>query len=141
MEFQKDEIRAGVVIVICLAILGLFIFKIGDIQLFKSTYKAKVAFAIANGLEKESSVMFAGVPVGKIIDVKILSDKELVRPQDPRVVFTVEVDKSANIKKDSIASIKTMGLMGEKYIEVLPGSPESPTLAPGDVLLGEAPFD
>ena len=141
MDFQKDELKAGVVIVSCLAIMGLFIFNIGDIKIFKSTYEAEIVFPVANGLMEDSSVMYAGVPVGKIDRIVILTDAEVKAPDDPRVVFSISIDKSAVIKTDSVASIKTMGLMGDKYIEISPGTPSAPALPEGQRLVGDAPFD
>ena len=74
------------------------------------------------GLEKDAPVRIAGVTVGKVLDVKVKDRRAVVE-----IVFFKPIKLYANAK----ACIETMGLMGEKYIELDPGSPEAPELPPG----------
>jgi phospholipid/cholesterol/gamma-HCH transport system substrate-binding protein len=81
-----------------------------------------LTFRNVAGLEKDAPVRIAGVTVGKVIDVKVRDGKAVVE-----IVFFKPVKLYANAK----ARVETMGLMGEKYIELEPGSPGAPELPSG----------
>ncbi|TCK05318.1 MlaD family protein [Phorcysia thermohydrogeniphila] len=84
-----------------------------------------LTFKNVAGLEKDAPVRIAGVTVGKVSSVNMKDGKAIVE-----IVFFKPVKLYANAK----ARIETMGLMGEKYIELDPGSPEAPELPPGSKL-------
>jgi len=56
-----------------------------------------------------------------------------------RIAITVKVSPDARVRKDSRAEIRSLGMMGAKYVEISPGSPDSPVLASGDTLEGKSP--
>ncbi|WP_457568480.1 MlaD family protein [Desulfurobacterium sp.] len=93
----------------------------------KATAYYYIIFNNVAGLAKEAPVMVAGVRVGKVEDIEVLPDGKA----KVKIVFT----KNVQLHRDAYAIIETMGLMGEKYVEVIPGSETSPPLPPGSTII------
>jgi len=133
-----SRIRVGLVIAIGIAILCFAIFTIGHSRLLTRAETLEAHFHRINGLQTGAPVMRAGVRIGAVDKIGF--------PQDPTaayVVVTMWIAESAadRIHADSIASINSMGLLGDKLIEVSAGHPESPVAEPGSVLLSRDPID
>jgi phospholipid/cholesterol/gamma-HCH transport system substrate-binding protein len=114
--------KVGIVMLIALAVLGYFVLRIEDINLSRSktTHLVKAAFDDVAGLDDESAVRIAGVRKGHVTDIKVLPDG--------RAVVTMQVDDDVPLHANSQAKIANLGLLGEKYIELDPGSPQAPVL-------------
>jgi phospholipid/cholesterol/gamma-HCH transport system substrate-binding protein len=129
------EIKVGAFIVAGLVLLGVFLFAIGDLSsYFQPGYTIRVRFQTANGIGEGSPVQYAGVEVGKVQDIQLILNEE--RPQ---VELLVRLPGSVAVRAADQAAISTFGLLGEKYLEITPGDPQSPPLAPGAMLPGKAP--
>ena len=122
----SNELKAGVLILFCIAILLALTFRVGGMQFMKEQYELKALFGTANGVKAHAPVNFAGVEVGEVKDLDII-----YKGDETNVLMTLILDKNAKVREDSIASIGTMGLMGEKLIDITRGSKGSPFLAPG----------
>lgn len=132
MEYRKTEIRAGFFLLTAFMILVVMVFAVSDVQsLFKKKKDVKVLFAFSDGIEKNAQVRLSGIKIGKVTDVRVAPE------HDDRVELTLNVFQDALIKEDSRASIKTLGLVGGKYVEITPGSPEAKLLREGGILDGE----
>ncbi|KPK39486.1 MAG: hypothetical protein AMJ78_08415 [Omnitrophica WOR_2 bacterium SM23_29] len=127
------EFKVGIFVAIGIAILISIIFSIGELRYFKQRYAIKLLFDFANGVEKSAPVRLAGVQVGEVKDIDIVFDK--VR-QKTIVSLTVSLDKKAKVEEDAEAFINTLGLIGEKYVEILPGTPGKKILKHGESLQG-----
>src|SRR5208337_5048280 len=92
-----------------------------------------INFQYADGITAGSPVWYAGFEVGGVKDIRIASGVA------DRIAITVRISPDARVKKDSRAEIRSLGMMGAKYVEISPGSPESAELASGDVLEGKSP--
>ena len=84
-----------------------------------------VLFDNVAGLEKDAPVRVAGVKVGKVKEVTV---------KDGKAVVEILITKPVKVYKDADAKIETMGLMGEKYVELMPGTSESGTLPEGSLI-------
>jgi len=135
MRKISNEVLTGTMILACVALFVFFMFKTGKIGLRPETYQLKAVFNTASGLEKNAPVMLAGVEVGQVKDIVLEYGHET------RIILDLQLEKRAQIRQDSIASISTMGLMGEKYVEISRGSAGSPFLEPDSTVYGEDPFD
>ena len=135
MDYKRSEIGAGIFLLIAFAVVAVMIFAVSDIQsLFKNKKEIKVLFQFSDGIEKNAQVRFSGIRVGKVTDVR-------VAPEQPdRVELTLSVYSDTVIKRDTKASIKTLGLVGGKYVELTGGSPQAQLVSPGGVLVGEESF-
>src|SRR5687767_13840539 len=113
---------------IALAVLGYFVLRIEDINLNRSrtTREVKAVFDDVAGLDDESAVRIAGVRKGHVTDIK-------VQP-DGRAVVTMTVDDDVPLHANAVAKVANLGLLGEKYIELDPGTPQAQVLR-GDITL------
>lgn len=129
--------KVGLLLLIALTLLGLGIFLIGEeSNLFvrKNTYD--IYFPTVGGLNSGNPVQLDGVEVGTV--------RRVVLPPDAtstRIKVTVEVDEryAQRIREDSLARIKTLGLLGDKYVEITTGSTDAETIPPGGVIPAAPP--
>lgn len=134
---SSQKIKIGLFVVIGLVILFLAIFLIGNQKsMFNSTFTISGTFKNVNGLMVGNNVRFAGINVGVVEDINIVSDS------------TVKVDLTLNnkikkfIKKDAKVSIGSDGLMGDKLIVISPGGLTShEEVKDGDQLVAVNPLD
>jgi phospholipid/cholesterol/gamma-HCH transport system substrate-binding protein len=129
-----NEIKTGIMIVACAAVLMFILYRIGAFRIGETGYEIYTEFGYASGIEMNAPVRLAGVEVGEVSDIMIRYG------ENPKVVLTLTLDKSAEVKDDSTADINTMGLMGEKYVELSLGSPQGKKVKPGSTIVGEDPF-
>lgn len=125
-----QKLKVGMVVTGALAILFFAVLFAGSIQnLFASKATIYAAFHDVKGLRPGAPVWFAGIQIGSVESIGFAGDKITA-------AMTVDRDALAYLKKDSEASIQTLGLLGDKFVEVSPGSKESEGLEPGDVIAG-----
>lgn len=89
-------------------------------------------FSTAGGLQRGADVDIAGVKVGRVEKI-ILEDYE--------ALVTLSIDSAIELQEDAIASIKTRGLIGEKYIRITPGGSDRLISAGGRIREVETPLD
>jgi len=131
-------VRVGVFIVATLAIFAAAAFLIGSRQfLFKSTYLVKAQFTNVAGLVEGAAVRVGGIPEGTV------SHMDLPPQPDGKVTVIMQMDTASKslVKKDSLASIKAEGLLGNKYVEITFGSKDAERLRDGDTIGSEVPLD
>jgi phospholipid/cholesterol/gamma-HCH transport system substrate-binding protein len=131
---MSSAAKIGAFMLAILAILGFFILKIEDISFgrHKATRTITAVFDDVAGLDEKSGVRVAGVRKGKVTRIETTPDGHA------RV--TLEIDNDVQLRRNASAHVANLGLLGEKYVEIDPGTPNSP-LATGDVvqLQGSAP--
>ena len=108
-----DEAKVGIVVglAIALFIAGMIFF--GGFHLRKSGYILKIHFLNTTGLEKGDPITLSGVKVGRVRKMAL---------ENGKVIVTVWVDSEFRFPRDSSMSIRTLTLMGDKYIDVRPGT-------------------
>jgi len=112
----SQKIKIGLFTFIGLLVLVLFIFFIGNRKsLFNSTFNVYGRFRNVNGLQVGNNVRFAGINVGVVDNITIITDSSV------RVDLTLNNSVKKFIKKDSRMSIGSDGLMGDKLVVIAPG--------------------
>jgi phospholipid/cholesterol/gamma-HCH transport system substrate-binding protein len=134
MDYFKTEVKVGIMIVICLTLLLILVFYVGGLHILEKRYPIKARFNFTGGLDENAPVRFAGVEVGEVKDIQLLNE------EDANIELTLMISPVARLRKDSQAFINTMGFMGEKYIELTPGSKDSVLLSAGDTIIGTDPI-
>lgn len=122
----RASLRVGAVVTIAFAVAGVALFLLGDRQnLFRAKNTYVVRFTTVSGLGAGASVQLNGVDVGQVRRVVLPEDMG----QDQIEVF-LEIDAryEQRIRADSQARIKTLGLLGDKYLELTSGSPGAPLI-------------
>jgi len=128
MEYRPQEIKAGIMVIICTVIFIVFLFLISGINIHKSTNQYIARFKYINGLEVGSVVRYGGMEVGSVKDLYIYDKNNSL------IEFVLEVDKDIPIKTNSQAIVTSIGLMGEYHINISTGHPDSALLVSGGVL-------
>jgi phospholipid/cholesterol/gamma-HCH transport system substrate-binding protein len=121
-----------------LIIFAVIVFWIGDNQLvFSRTLLLSAPFDNVAGLDEGAPVRAGGVRVGTVRRIRLPA-----QPGD-KIIVEMEIRNSARgvIKKDSIASVKTEGLLGAKYAAISFGSAEAEQINDGDTIESQPPFD
>jgi phospholipid/cholesterol/gamma-HCH transport system substrate-binding protein len=109
-----NEIKAGLVVLIAIAIGFLFFFKTASLT--RETYELKTYFGYAGDLKQDAIVKLAGIEVGRVTDINF------VYGADTRVECTMQLDEKARVRTDSIAYIGTAGFVGDAYIGITRGT-------------------
>ncbi|HLP53370.1 MAG TPA: MlaD family protein [Chitinophagales bacterium] len=126
-----NNIRLGFFIITGTTLLILALYFIGrNTNLFSKTFKIYATFENVNGLKKGNNVRYAGIDVGTIKQI------EIVNPHTIRVEMSVESELKKIIRKNSIVSIGTDGLMGNKLINISAGTEDAELISDGDELPG-----
>lgn len=130
------ELKVGVFILIGVAILFLIVFSVGDINISRTGYRIKVRFDFASGIGPAAPVRLAGVGVGQVQGIRIISDDKDKKTKAELVAW---INNDTRIEEDARVTINTLGLLGEKYLEIFPGTPGVPALKPNDMIIGQDP--
>lgn len=130
------NMRLGIFVLVGTLFLIAALYLVGNKQnLFGNTFKISADFYNVGGLMPGNNVRFSGIDVGTVESVEIVSDSSV------RVVMVIEQDIRTFIKKNSIASIGTDGLMGNKIVNINSGDAASTPIEEGDVLKTQLPVD
>lgn len=130
------EIKVGMFILLGIVILVFIIFSVGDINISKVGYHLTFNFSFASGLGSSAPVRLAGVGVGRVDSIRVVYDE---KDKKTHAEVRAWIQEGTKIEKDAVVTINTLGLLGEKYLEILPGTPGSPIVKSGEVMAGKDP--
>ncbi|OGW92113.1 MAG: hypothetical protein A3D28_03410 [Omnitrophica bacterium RIFCSPHIGHO2_02_FULL_63_14] len=128
---MTNEAKTGAFVLICLIALGALLFKVGNFTLLQEGYTIRTHLEHSSGVKKNAPVHLSGVNVGKVRDIRILYGDETM------VEIELFLREGVKIRRDSVATVAALGLMGEKYIEIKAGSAGADYAKPGDSIEGE----
>ncbi len=129
------ELRVGVFLLLAFLILGAFIFSKGILTLRKEGYEVKVAFNFVSGLEPGAPVRVSGVRVGEVREI------EVVYEERPRVIVTLWLKKDVKLGRSSRVLIRSLGLVGDRYAEIMPTSlTDTPLIGDKELINGIDPI-
>jgi phospholipid/cholesterol/gamma-HCH transport system substrate-binding protein len=125
MEKGKLELVVGVFVLIGIISLGYLSIKLGKLEIIGGDlYEVDALFNSASGLKSGATVEIAGVEVGRVKGISLKEDRAVVK---------LAVQNGTKLYTDTIASIKTRGIIGEKFLALSPGGGGDP-LKPGDTI-------
>jgi len=125
MDKSRLELIVGVFVLVGIVCLGYLSIKLGKLELIGGdVYEVDALFNSATGLKSGAAVEVAGVEVGRVKAINLKEDRAMVR---------LAVQSGTKLYSDTIASIKTRGIIGEKYLALSPGGGGDP-LKPGDTI-------
>ena len=129
-----DQVRVASLILVALAILGAAAYTLGRAaNLFSKRYELVVFLPEANGLRQGGSVTLAGQLVGTVKEIEFMPvDFDTTR--NLRIVARVDRAVREQIRRDSEVRLRTMGLLGDKVLDITPGTPRFAVLEAGDTL-------
>lgn len=135
MKHSKLELTTGLFVLLGLAAFAYLTIKFGTGSLIGgNTYTVESRFANAGGIHPGCSVLLSGVTVGRVEDVRM-------DPSDYSAIVTLRLTSLLRLPSDSMASVKTSGLIGDKFIALSPGAEESFLKAGERITLTESAVD
>lgn len=130
------ELKVGIFVLIGAVILFLIVFSIGDINLIRSGYHINVVFNFAAGIGPSAPVRLAGVGIGEVEGIHLFYDEKEKRT---KAVLSAWIQQDTRIEEDAMATVNTLGLLGEKYLEIVPGTSGKRNLKDKDTIVGKDP--
>jgi phospholipid/cholesterol/gamma-HCH transport system substrate-binding protein len=129
-----DQLKVGSLIVVALLVLGVALYKLGKaVNLFSKRYELHAFLKEAGGLRVGGSVMVAGQLAGNIKDIRFLPvDNDTLR--NIKIIVGIDQALQEQVRRDSKARVRTLGLLGDKIIDISPGTPRFTPLHNGDTI-------
>lgn len=116
------ELCVGLFMILGILCLGYLSIKLGKLEVLGSQgYEVEAVFSNGGGIKSGSTVVIAGVEIGRVKKVSL---------DDYQALVVMDLPLHVKIQEDAIASIKTRGLIGDKFIEITPGGSEE-VIGPG----------
>jgi phospholipid/cholesterol/gamma-HCH transport system substrate-binding protein len=135
MESKKTEFLVGLFMLIGILCVGYLTIRLGKMDIIGGGYyPVEANFTSVSGLRKGAIVDIAGVEVGQVVRIEL--DKEYF---NAKVTLLIREDLELSI--DTIASVKTRGLIGDKYIELQPGGDPEILEPNGKIIETESAID
>jgi phospholipid/cholesterol/gamma-HCH transport system substrate-binding protein len=135
-NMKAFEFKVGIFILIGITILFVIVFSVGDINISKTGYRINVLFNFASGIGPSAPVRLAGVGIGQVRGIHIIYDE---KEKKTRAELAAWINDKTRIEEDAVFTINTLGLLGEKYLEILPGTAGKPFLKNDDTVVGKDP--
>jgi len=135
MKKYTVETVVGIFVVLGLILIGYMTLKLGHVSLLgDDNYSLIAHFNSVSGLRVGNPVEILGIQVGKV-------DTITMDQKNQKAIVEIKIKKGINIYDDAIASIKTEGLIGDKYISIDPGGAGSLLGPRGTIIETQSPVD
>jgi phospholipid/cholesterol/gamma-HCH transport system substrate-binding protein len=130
---REIEIGVGLFMLVGILALAYLSVRLGQVDLFGTRgYMVYADFPTVGGLKSGAIVEIAGVRVGRV---------ESIRLRDYQARVAMEIENGVALQSDAIVSVKTKGLIGEKFVQISPGGSEKVVPPGGKLSEVEAPID
>jgi phospholipid/cholesterol/gamma-HCH transport system substrate-binding protein len=139
---MKPQTKVGLLFLLALGLVIVFAFALGMVSPFSGSKELQVAYNFAGGIEVGSPVRVMGIKVGKVRAIHFQPDFKMPESgEEVKLLITISVDKKAwsSVRTDSHFFINLAGVIGEKFLEISPGSIEKPEFKDGQIVRGEDP--
>ena len=128
----KKETAVGIFVIMGLLAVIYMSVKLGNVQLFSDKYYVvKADFSDISGLKVNAPIQMFGVEIGFVGEISLDQKKGVAR-------VSMMLLKEVELTDDAIAAVKTNGLIGDKYVKIIPGGLGEP-VKPGDTLFDTQP--
>jgi len=138
---MKVETKVGLLFLIALFITIGFAYGLGGLNPFSNHHEIDVQYNFAGGIEVGSPVRVMGIKVGKVLAIDFDPNMKDSKGEEVKLRIRISIAKKAwsTVREDSQYFINLAGIIGEKFLEISPGSNTSKELQPGAVVRGEDP--
>ena len=138
----STEIKVGALVFVALLLAAIFFWLLGDYTPIGRTYNIYTTYNFAGGVELGTPVRVSGIKVGKVTSIEFLKPKASAATENEvSLKLKLNISRTAEqmVRADSKFYINQAGIIGERYIEITPGTAASPALKPGDIVRGIDP--
>ncbi len=130
-----SQVRVGVVLILAIVVLVLAIMMVGKLlNLFATRYTLVTVVQSAAGLPQGAPVTLAGQRVGQVEGIEFIPLTRKRAGNNILIRMAIARQVADQIRRDSKAMFRTQGLLGDRYIDIVPGTPRAPALTPGDTV-------
>ncbi len=138
--FEWHQARIAAIIVVGALLLIFSVYQVGKIfDVFASRYELRALVPTALGLREGAPVTLAGQRIGQVSSIEFIPVERRRGADNLTITLAVNEEVREQIRRDSRAFFRTQGLLGDKYVDIAPGSAGSAILQPGDTLeVGES---
>ncbi len=138
---MKAGTKVGLLFIAAIGLVVVFALMLGSLNPFSNAYNLNLLYNYAGGIEVGSPVRVMGIKVGKVKSITFEPDGKTASGEEVKLKIGITVDKKAwpTLRKDSQYFINLAGVIGEKFIEITPGSSTSEMLENGQDIRGEDP--
>ena len=127
MKKNSLETSVGIFVLIGMLCIGYLAIKLGKMELIgNNNYELTARFESVSGLKAGAQVEMAGVPIGQVDSIKLDKDRQVA-------LVKLKIQNGIILTDDVIASVKTSGLIGDKFIKMTPGGSDE-ILKKGDLI-------
>jgi phospholipid/cholesterol/gamma-HCH transport system substrate-binding protein len=135
---SSRNFAVGLFVLVGILLFAVGLFMIGDRRkLFSKDFEIYAEFKELGGLQNGANVKVGGMDAGEVIDIEV--------PPQPQSKFRVKMRVLEKlhlvVRTDSVATIQTEGVLGNKFLKIDQGSPQVPAAPPGSTIPGREPFD
>jgi len=136
-----EQLRVGALILVALAVLTVAVVRLGQAaNLFGGRYTLVTFLPNANGLTVGGSVLIAGKLAGTVREIEFLPpDRDTTR--NLRLLLEVNQELQSQVRADSRARLRTLGLLGDKVVDISPGTSAYQVLQPNDTVPAQLAVD
>jgi len=132
MKKSSIETSVGIFVLIGIFCVSYLTIKLGQVEWFgKDSYIVYSRFASISGLKAGATVEMAGIQIGSVRSISLDQERQVA-------LVEMKIEKGVVLTDDVIASIKTSGLIGDKYIMLSPGGSDI-VLKSGDMIINTKP--
>lgn len=138
---MKAETKVGLMFLVTVSLIVIFAYYLGALNPFSNSNELIVAYNFAGGIEVGSPVRVMGIKVGKVKSIEFAPEHKMPSGEEVKLQLRITVDKDAwkTVRKDSRFYINLAGVIGEKFLEITPGTIESENFKSGALVRGEDP--
>ncbi|MBX7232123.1 MAG: MlaD family protein [Bdellovibrionales bacterium] len=138
---MKPEAKVGLLFLLAFAVTIAFAYSLGALNPFSSRKSLDIAYNFAGGIDIGSPVRVMGIKVGKVTAIEFDPNLKMPDGEEVKLRISVSIDKKAwpTLRTDSRYFINLAGVIGEKFLEITPGSGGAQPLQPNSLVRGEDP--
>lgn len=138
---MRTETKVGLLALVALGLVVVFAAMMGSFSLLSSGHTLKVAYNYAGGIDEGSPVRVMGINVGKVRKIEFDPGFKTSAGEEVKLRLTISVDDRAwsSVRRDSRFYINMAGVIGEKFLEISPGTSAEPAVSEGETVRGEDP--
>ncbi len=133
---MKKEVKWGFFVSLTIILFFIMFFMLGESRMFKKGYTVYITYNFANGLEGNAPVRLGGITIGTVKEIEMKEDTT----GRMYILVKVWIEKKIRLREKSRFYINTMGLLGEKYIEISQGDPANPIITENSIVTGVDPM-
>ena len=124
---MNTETRVGLFLLAAIGAILTSILTLGNVQFFSRDHRYYVDFENVDALPPKAAVKVAGVEIGKVRKVELVEGRARV---------TIHIDPEVKVFSDAVARVDSTGIIGTKFIELMPGTPSNPEIPPKGTIRG-----